>query len=71
MGYKYLQKPSPENADRHWLTCTCNTQSEKAACSAEAEMSEGSFNLVQPYHCSTWRISSKGADEPQSVKGSA
>lgn len=28
---------------------------------------------LQPgaYHCSTWRISSKGADEPQSVKGSA
>lgn len=45
MGYKYLRKPSPENAHRRWLTCTCNTQSEKAACRAEAEMIEGNFNL--------------------------
>lgn len=45
VGYKYLQKPTPENADRHGLTCTCSPRSEKAACSAEAEMSEGNYKL--------------------------
>lgn len=57
MGYKYLQKPSPENADRHCPTCTCYTpeRTAEAQIKEASELSEGNFNLGA-YRSSTWRI---------------